>query len=99
MAGNKDRLDEVAEKMKPWIRLPSINGTDVALADGTKKLERGVHIKPLGEGDYDASLLLDALKSVEYGGPVILHNWGLADAPVDHVRTSFARFQEMVEKL
>jgi sugar phosphate isomerase/epimerase len=99
MAGNKDRLDEVAEKMKPWIRLPSINGTDVALADGPKKLERGVHIKPLGVGDYDASQLLKALKSVDYEGPVILHNWGLADARVDHVRTSFARFQEMMEEL
>lgn len=99
MAGNKDRLDEVAEKMKPWIRLPSINGTDVALADGPKKLERGVHIKPLGEGDYDASHLLDALKSVEYEGPVILHSWGLEEAPVDHYQTSFKRFQEMVDEL
>ena len=85
--------------MKRWIRLPSINGTDVALADGPKKLERGAHIKPLGEGDYDASRLLKALESVDYEGPVILHNWGLGEAPVDHVRTSFARFQEMVEEL
>lgn len=98
MAGNKDRLDEVAEKMEPWIRLPSINGTDVALVDGPKKLERGVHIKPLGVGDYDASLLLDALKSVKYEGPVILHTWGLEEASVEHYQTSFKQFQEMVDE-
>ena len=99
LGGNGERLDEVAAKIRPWIRLPSINGTDVSLLNGFQKLNRGVHIKPLASGDYDSSQLLKALKSVDYQGPVILHTWGLEEAPVDHYQSSFTRFREMVEEL
>ena len=99
LASNGNRLNEVAANIRPWIRLPSINGTDVDLVNGPKRLQPGVHIKPLGAGDYDSSQLLEALKSVDYEGPVILHSWGLEEAPVEHYETSFQRFQEMVEEL
>jgi len=95
LGGNGDRLDEVAAKIMPWIRLPSINGTDVGLQNGFKKLYRGVHIQPLASGDYDSSQLLKALKSANYKGPIILHSWGLEEAPVNHYQTSFKRFQDM----
>ena len=96
MAGNGDRLDEVAAKIKPWLRLPSINGADVASVNEVKGWERG--IQPLVLGDYDSFQLLEALKSVDYKGPVILHTWGLQKSAADHHHTSFKRFQEMVEK-
>ncbi|MCP4784705.1 MAG: hypothetical protein GY878_14215 [Fuerstiella sp.] len=48
-------------------------------------------------GDYDSSKLLDALKSVDYKGPVILHTWGLQKAAADHHQTSYQRFQEMLD--
>ena len=99
LGGNGDRLDEVAANIKPWMRLPSINGTDIGLLNGFQRLKRGVHIQPLASGDYDSSQLLEALKSVDYKGPVILHSWGLEEAPVDHFKTSFNRFQEMVNEL
>ncbi|MDP6040476.1 MAG: TIM barrel protein [Candidatus Latescibacteria bacterium] len=96
-AGNGDRLDEVAAKIKPWLRLPSINGADVDAVNEVKGWKRG--IQPLVLGDYDSSKLLKALKSIDYKGPVILHTWGLQKAAADHHHTSFKRFQDMLEKL
>lgn len=93
MAGNRDRLDEVAANIKPWLRLPSING---AYTDAVN-FDRG--IVPLTEGDYDSSKLLKALKSIDYTGPVLLHTWNLHLAAADHHHTSFERFQEMVNGL
>ncbi len=93
MAGNGDRLDEVAANIKPWLRLPSINGADVDAVNEVTGWKRG--IQPLTMGDYDSSKLLKALKSVGYEGPVILHTWGLQDEAADHHHTSFKRFQEM----
>jgi len=95
-AGNGDRLDEVAAKIKPWLRLPSINGADVDAVNEKKGWKRG--IQPLVLGDYDSSKLLKALKSIDYKGPVILHTFGLQKAAEDHHHTSFKRFQEMLEK-
>ncbi len=97
MAGNGDRLDEVAAKIKPWLRLPSINGADVDAVNEVTGWKRG--IQPLNMGDYDSSKLLKALKSVGYEGPVILHTWGLQKAAADHHHTSFKRFQKMVDAL
>ncbi|MDG2255254.1 MAG: TIM barrel protein [Opitutaceae bacterium] len=93
LAGNGDRLDEIAAKIKPWLRLPSINGADIDPVN----FDRG--IIPLTEGDYDASKLLKALKSVDYRGPVILHTWNLQKAAADHHHTSFKKYQEMVDTL
>ena len=94
-AGNGDRLDEVAAKIKPWLRLPSINGADIDSVNETIGWDRG--IQPLVLGDYDSSKLLNALKSIDYQGPVILHTWGLQQAAADHHQTSFKRFQEMLD--
>jgi sugar phosphate isomerase/epimerase len=94
-AGNGDRLNEVAARIKPWLRLPSINGADVDAVNEAKGWERG--IQPLIMGDYDSSKLIDALKSVDYEGPVILHTWGLQKAAADHHHTSFKRFREMLD--
>ncbi len=96
-AGNGDRLNEVAAKIKPWLRLPSINGADVDAVNEKEGWGRG--IQPLTMGDYDSSKLLKALKSVGYEGPVLLHTFGLQEAASDHHHTSFKRFQEMVDAL
>jgi sugar phosphate isomerase/epimerase len=94
---NGDRLNEVAAKIKPWLRLPSINGADVDAVNEKKGWDRG--IQPLNMGDYDSSKLLDALRSIDYKGPVILHTFGLQKAAADHHHTSFKRFQEMLDTL
>ncbi|MBK1877465.1 TIM barrel protein [Pelagicoccus mobilis] len=95
-AGNGDRLDEVAAKIKPWLRLPSINGSDIDAVNEVQGWDRG--IQPLTQGNYDASKLLSALNSVGYEGPVILHTWGLQDEAADHHHTSYDRFQEMLKE-
>ncbi len=94
-AGNGERLDEVAAKIKPWLRLPSINGVEIDAVNEKLGWEKG--IQPLTKGDYDSSKLLDALKSVDYEGPVILHTWGLQEAAADHHHASFKKFQEMLD--
>ncbi len=96
-AGNGERLNEVAAKVKPWLRLPSINGADVDAVNEKEGWDRG--IQPLTMGDYDSSKLLKALKSVGYEGPILLHTFGLQEAAADHHHTSFKRFQEMVDAL
>ncbi len=95
--GNGDRLDEVAARVEPWLRLPSISGADIDAVNEREGWERG--IQPLVMGDYDSSQLLKALKSVDYKGPVILHTFGLQKAAADHHQTSFKKYQEMVEEL
>ena len=96
-AGNGNRLNEVAAKIKPWLRLPSINGADVDAVNEAEGWDRG--IQPLTQGDYDSSQLLEALSSVDYEGPVILHTWGLQDEATDHHHTSYTRYQEMLDTL
>ena len=98
-AGNGDRLDEIAAKIKPWLRLASINGAENDAAEELDGWERT--LMPLTEGSYDTSKLLKALKSIDYEGPVLLHTGGGLGrrAPMDHHQTSFAKFQEMVADL
>jgi sugar phosphate isomerase/epimerase len=99
-AGNGDRLDEIAAKIKPWLRLPSINGADKDVAnEGHEAIGWKRAIQPLTMGDYDASKLMKALKSVDYKGPVVLHTFGLQQSAADHHHTSFKRFQEMRDVL
>jgi sugar phosphate isomerase/epimerase len=96
-AGNGDRLNEVAAKIKPWLRLPSINGADIDAVNEVEGWKRG--IQSLTMGDYDSSKLLKALETIGYEGPVILHTWRLQQSAADHHHTSFKRFQEMVDEL
>ena len=98
-AGNGDRLDEIAAKIKPWLRLASINGAE---NDAAEELDGWARtLMPLTEGAYDSSKLLNALKSIDYKGPVLLHTGGGLGkrAPADHHQTSYKRFQEMVDTL
>lgn len=99
-AGNGERLDEIAAKIKPWLRLPSINGSESDVVnDDHEAVGWQRAIQPLTLGDYDSSKLLKALHSVGYEGPVILHTFGLDKAAADHHQTSFSKFQEMVAAL
>ena len=93
-AGNGERLKEVAAEIKPYIRLASINGADKKYIDNTLDWSRT--IQPLGSGDYDASKLLQALSSIDYSGPVILHTFGLQKAPAHHHHSSYKHYQSML---
>ncbi len=95
-AGNGERLEQIAEKIEPWLRLPTMNGANVAYVDGSRDWSDS--IQPLGAGDYDAAQLLNALKSIHYKGPIILHTFGLQEAPIDHHQTSFEVFTKWLEE-
>lgn len=97
--GNGDRISEVAQAIKPYLRLPSINGAAINSASDTEEDGWGRTIQPLDKGDYDSSRLIDALRLVGYTGPVILHTFGLQKADFDHHHHSMARFNEMVGPL
>ncbi len=95
--GNGDRLTEVAQVIKPYLRLPSISGAAADSAGDTREDGWDRTIQPLDQGDYDASQLLEALDAVGYTGPVILHTFGLQKVEADHHERSIARFNEMVD--
>ncbi|MDF7822591.1 TIM barrel protein [Pontiellaceae bacterium B12227] len=97
-AGNHERLNEVAATVKPWLRLPSISGTDIEY-EGAAKGDWSKNIQPLGDGDYDAAKLLTALKSIDYEGPVLLHTYGLQKVRQSHHADSIDVYREMLKKL
>ena len=97
-AGNGDGLGEVAAKLGPLLRLPSINGADEdAVNEEGRVWDKG--IQPLDRGDYDSSKLLRALESVGYEGPVLLQTALLENELITHHQRSFNRFQEMLDDL
>ena len=96
-AGNGDRLEEVAKKVQPYLRLATINGANTKYIDNNKDWSKT--IQPLGEGDYDSVKLLRVLKAIKYDGPVILHTFGLNKARADHHKTSAQAYQRMLGEL
>ena len=97
--GNAERLTEVAEAIKPYLRLPTINGAAADSATDTREDGWGRSIQPLDKGDFDTSRFLRALKAVGYEGPVILHTFGLQSAEPDHHHRSIATYRQMLEAL
>ncbi len=92
-AGNGHRIEEVVRQAKPWLSLATISGADTAMRPNTRDWSDA--IKPLGEGDYDASRLLRVLAEVGYSGPIILHTFGLQKKPATHYAESLARLRAM----
>lgn len=96
-AGNRDRLSEVVAKGKDLIVLASINGTfsDAEFVDGW---ERG--ILPLDDGDFDVKeRYLRPLLRTGYMGPIMLHTYGIKDAPERHFSRSMTRWQAIKSEL
>lgn len=91
-AGNGGRLTEVARTLGDRLALPSISGADKEF-DSNRNWSRT--IQPLDRGDYNPRLLLDALDTVAYDGPVILHTFALNKVEADHHHRSFKRYLEL----
>ena len=92
-AGNGDRLEEVAQMIKPYIRLASISGSDNKYVDNS--IDWSQNIQPLDMGSYDTSKFINALQSIGYRGAVILHTYGLQNAKPDHHLRSFKKYQQL----
>ncbi len=85
-AGKMRQLAETAKKAAPYLSLVTISGANTAAVlkdDGWDDT-----ILPLDKGDLDLRPLVTALKEVHYTGPVILHTYGIKDAPEDHLQRS-----------
>jgi sugar phosphate isomerase/epimerase len=95
-AGNGNRLEAVAKKVKPYLRLASISGADVKYVDNSQDWSKT--IQPLDKGTYDTSKFIKALKSIDYKGPVILHTFALHKVKADHHQRSFKKYQELFSK-
>jgi sugar phosphate isomerase/epimerase len=87
-AGNADRMDEIVKACAPHLFHVSINGAD---------REGGIpkRIRPLDEGNFDLSAFLKSLGSIGYKGPVGLQCFQVPGAPEDHLKRSFAKWQEI----
>ncbi|MCG8526863.1 MAG: TIM barrel protein [Opitutales bacterium] len=96
-AGNLERIDEVLEKIYPYLRLASISGATSDYEDGSK--DWSDVIKPLNEGDVDVEPALRALAEKGYEGPVVLHTFGLKDSDLNHHERSYSVFSEWSERI
>ncbi|MGB0743606.1 MAG: sugar phosphate isomerase/epimerase family protein [Opitutales bacterium] len=76
-AGNGGKLKEVAKKVEPYLYLTTISGADVDYESDKNWMRT---IRPLDSGDYDVSQFIEAIQSIDYTGPIILHTWGLQRA-------------------
>ena len=95
-AGNGNRLEAVAKKVKPYLRLASISGANVKYTDNSQDWSKT--IQPLDKGTYDTSKFIKALQSIDYKGPVILHTFALDKVKADHHQRSFKKYQELFSK-
>ena len=95
-AGNGNRLEEVAKKVKPYLRLASISGANDQYVDNSKDWSKT--IQPLDKGSYDLSKFIKALQSIDYKGPIILHTFALDKVKADHHQRSFKKYQQLFSK-
>jgi sugar phosphate isomerase/epimerase len=95
-AGNGNRLSEVAKKVKPYLRLASISGANTKYVDNSQDWSKT--IQPLDMGTYDTSKFIEALQSIDYKGPIILHTFALDKVAADHHQRSFKKYQELFSK-
>jgi hypothetical protein len=95
-AGNGNRLEVVAKKVKPYLRLASISGANVKYVDNSQDWSKT--IQPLDKGTYGTSKFIKALQSIDYKGPIILHTFALDKAKANHHQRSFKKHQELFSK-
>ncbi len=91
---NRD-LSVVLKEMKPWLMAVSLSGSDTPEEVRNGK---GNWIQPLGRGSYDVSELLDALRSIDYSGPIGLQCWGIGGDAKVHLQESMLAWKRVSGK-
>jgi hypothetical protein len=92
-AGNKDRFDEIAATVAPYLALVSLNGVDTSVDFNVKGWDS--MIIPLDKGDFDNRPYLAALVRHGYSGPIFLHNYGFKTTPEIYLPGSIRRWREI----
>lgn len=88
----EENMKPLLESAMPYLHAVSINGADHAdaIRNGT-----GNWLQPLDRGDFDVALLLNALKTFGYKGPVGLQCWGIEGDARDHLKRSMDAWKKL----
>lgn len=76
-AGNGNRIEQVVQKVSPYIKAVSISGASLNEKEDNNLPEWYWGIKPLSMGTYKYSTFYNALYKANYQGPIAIHTWGI----------------------
>lgn len=96
-AGNTNRMNEVVQNVAPFIGFVTLAGADKEVNRKNAYTMDKSTIKPLGEGEYDLSTFLIALKSINYKGPVGFINFKIDEnkAPKEYLPASLQTWKKL----
>jgi len=79
------RLEKTIKLAGDSLFLVSINGAD---SGDTQSMDWSRLIRPLGQGDFDTSKVLDLLDQVNYAGPILLQCYNIKQPASEHLAQS-----------
>ena len=88
---NRD-LAAVLRKARPWLMAVSLSGSD---SPDEVRAGKGSWIQPLGQGSYNMGGFLDALRSIQYSGPVGLQCYGIRGDAQRHLQQSMEAWKRL----
>jgi len=91
---NRD-IRSVLKEARPWLKAVTLNGSDTPQQIRNNK---GNWIQPLGSGSYDITILLDALREINYTGIIGLQCWGIGGDARVHLTQSMAAWKKLMKK-
>lgn len=96
-AGNGNRIGEVVKNVAPYIGFVTLSGADKEVDTKNAYTMDKSTIKPLGEGEYDLSKFLIALKRIDYRGPVGFINFKIDEekSPEEYLPTSLQAWKTL----
>lgn len=99
-AGNANRMDEVVKNAAGYISFVTLSGADKEVDMTSPRTMDKSTIKPLGEGEYDLSSFLKALKEINYKGPVGFINFKIDEdrKPEEYLPESLKAWKALKKK-
>lgn len=92
-AENTKRIEQIAEKMAPYIAFASVSGADYAMFSGKDNWKNT--IMPLDEGDISNVPMVRGLIKGGYQGPIFIHTYGVNQDPKDHLTRTINKWREV----
>lgn len=96
-AGNANRMDEVVKNVASYIGFVTLAGADKEVDTKNAYTMDKSTIKPLGEGEYDISPFLKALKRINYKSPVGFINFKIDEnkSPEEYLPASLQAWEKL----